>query len=88
MPLHSPIRSHEYGDFVACRQRPQERSLAGANVMPALGDNTERRCYMDDLYVYLRARPTDARRTRRGLPRRKTSRGAYTQAENSCMGRK
>ena len=28
--------------------------------MPALGDNPNVACYMDDIYVYLRARANDA----------------------------
>ena len=30
------------------------------NVMPAFGNNPNVACYMDDLYVYLRARANDA----------------------------
>jgi methanol metabolism-related c-type cytochrome len=55
------------------------------NVMPAFGDNPNVACYMDDLYVYLRARANDAwGRARPANHEDKTE--AYTQAENSCMG--
>ena len=55
--------------------------------MPALGDNPNVACYMDDLYVYLRARANDA--VGRVRPAKKEDKPeAYTQAENSCMGTK
>ena len=55
--------------------------------MPAFGDNPNVACYMDDLYVYLRARAYDA--VGRVRPAKKEDKPqAYTQAENSCMGRK
>ena len=55
--------------------------------MPALGDNPNVACYMDDLYIYLRARANDA--VGRGRPTRKEDKpAAYTEAENSCMGKK
>jgi hypothetical protein len=55
--------------------------------MPAFGDNPNVACYLDDLYVYLRARSTDAwARARPAKHEDKTE--AYTKAEDSCMGRK
>jgi hypothetical protein len=54
--------------------------------MPAFGDNANVACYMDDLYVYLRARANDAvGRTRPGKHEDKSN--AYTEAENGCMGK-
>ena len=35
-------------------------STSQENVMPAFGDNPNVACYMDDLYIYLRARANDA----------------------------
>ena len=59
----------------------------GTSVMPALGDNPNVACYMDDLYIYLRARANDA--VGRVRPAKKEDKPeAYTQAENSCMGKK
>ena len=53
--------------------------------MPAFGDNKNVYCYMDDLYVYLRARAVGA--APRGRPRRRpTSPRAAKDAEASCMG--
>ena len=62
-------------------------STSQDKVMPALGDNPNVACYMDDLYIYLRARANDA--VGRTRPAKKEDKPeAYTQAENSCMGRK
>jgi hypothetical protein len=53
--------------------------------MPAFGDNPNVACYMDDLYVYLRARAHDAiGRVRPAKHEDKPA--AYTETENSCMG--
>jgi len=55
--------------------------------MPAFGDNPNVACYMDDLYVYLRARSTEAwGRQRPSKKEEKTE--AYTKAEDACMGKK
>jgi methanol metabolism-related c-type cytochrome len=57
------------------------------NVMPAFGDNPNVACYLDDIYVYLRARANDA--WGRARPAKHEDKlEAYTQAENSCMGTK
>jgi hypothetical protein len=55
--------------------------------MPALGDNPNVACYMDDLYVYLRARAHDAVGRIRP-PKKEDKPEAYTEAEKSCMGSK
>ena len=56
------------------------------SVMPAFGDNTNVACYMDDLYIYLRARANDAvGRVRPG--KREEKPAAYTAAESACMGK-
>ena len=62
-------------------------NTAQENVMPALGDNPNVACYMDDIYIYLRARANDAVGRVRP-PKKEDKPDAYTQAENSCMGRK
>ena len=62
-------------------------STAQENVMPAFGDNPNVACYMDDLYVYLRARSTEAwGRQRPAKKEEKTE--AYKKAEDACMGNK
>jgi hypothetical protein len=54
--------------------------------MPAFGDNPNVACYMDDLYVYLRARANDAvGRVRPANHEDKPE--AYAKAETACMGK-
>jgi hypothetical protein len=62
-------------------------NTAQENVMPAFGDNPNVACYMDDIYVYLRARADDA--VPRGRPAKHEDKSpAYAKAEDSCMGNK
>jgi methanol metabolism-related c-type cytochrome len=54
-------------------------------VMPALGDDKNVMCYIDDIYVYLRARANNAiGRDRPGKHAEKPD--AATKWEDSCMG--
>jgi len=53
--------------------------------MPAFGDNPNVSCYMDDLYVYLRARASDAWPRQRPA-KREPKPEAYTKAEEACVG--
>jgi hypothetical protein len=55
--------------------------------MPALGDNPNVACYMDDLYVYLRARAYDA--VGRVRPAKHEDKPPTAQqVEDSCMGKR
>ena len=86
--LKDSLKTMSYGDFLGVVASGRKNvSSSQENVMPAFGDNPNVACYMDDLYVYLRARANDAvGRVRPANHEDKTQ--AYTQAENSCMGRK
>jgi methanol metabolism-related c-type cytochrome len=86
--LTDSVKTMSYGDFVGVVASGRKNvSSSQENVMPALGDNPNVACYMDDLYIYLRARANDA--VGRVRPAKKEDKpDAYTQAENSCMGRK
>lgn len=54
-------------------------------VMPAFGTNPNVMCYLDDIYVYLRARGAEA--VDRGRPAKKVRKSeAYDEAEDACMG--
>jgi hypothetical protein len=56
-------------------------------IMPALGDNKNVMCYIDDIYVYLRARSDDAiARGRPGKHEDKPPQAA--DAEKACFGEK
>ena len=82
------VKTMSYGDFLAVIASGRKNvSTSQENVMPALGDNPNVACYMDDIYIYLRARGNDA--IGRVRPAKKEDKpDAYVQAENTCMGRK
>ena len=86
--LADSVKTMSYGDFVGVVASGRKNvSSSQENVMPALGDNPNVACYMDDLYIYLRARANDA--VGRVRPAKKEDKpDAYTEAENSCMGTK
>jgi methanol metabolism-related c-type cytochrome len=82
--LKDSLKTMSYGDFVGVVASGRKN---GNSVMPALGDNPNVACYMDDLYVYLRARAHDAV-ARVRPPKKEDKPDAYTEAEKSCMGAK
>jgi methanol metabolism-related c-type cytochrome len=82
--LMDSLKAMGYGDFVGVVASGRTN---GNSVMPALGDNPNVACYMDDIYIYLRARANDA--IGRVRPAKKEDKpNAYTEAENTCMGKK
>lgn len=64
------------------------RVVVGAadnSVMPAFGNNMNVMCFINDIYVYLKARGTDA--VPRGRPAKKQAKSdVIRQDENDCMG--
>jgi methanol metabolism-related c-type cytochrome len=59
--LHDSLKTMDYAKFLQVVASGQIRDVAGTKyIMPALGDNKNVMCYIDDLYVYLKARATDA----------------------------
>jgi len=83
--LTQSLKTMSYGDFLSIvASGRQNVSTSQGNVMPAFGDNPNVACYMDDLYVYLRARANDAMGRARPAKHEDKS-AAYTEAENSCM---
>lgn len=84
--LKNSLKTMSYGDFMAVVASGRKNvSTSQESVMPAFGDNTNVACYMDDLYVYLRARANDAwGRQRPG--KREPKPEAYTKAEETCVG--
>lgn len=85
--LKDSLKTMSYADFLGTVASGRKNVTSSQeNVMPAFGDNPNVACYMDDLYVYLRARANDALgRTRPSQHEDKSE--AYTQAEDSCMGK-
>ena len=84
--LKDSLKTMSYGDFLGVVASGRKSvSTSQDNVMPAFGDNPNVACYMDDLYVYLRARANDAvGRVRPAKHEEKPP--AAQQAEDSCMG--
>jgi methanol metabolism-related c-type cytochrome len=86
--LKDSLKTMSYGEFLSIVAGGRKNvNTAQENVMPAFGDNPNVTCYLDDIFVYLRARANDAvARARPAKHEDKTP--AYTEAENSCMGTK
>jgi methanol metabolism-related c-type cytochrome len=84
--LADSLKRIGYTDFLGIVAGGRQNVGSGKeNVMPAFGTNLNVMCYIDDLYVYLRARAQG------GMPRgRPPKHGpkpeAYTKAESECMG--
>ena len=84
--LMKSLLTISYGDFLAVVASGRKNvSTSQESVMPAFGDNANVACYMDDLFVYLRARANDA--LPRGRPaKREDKPAAYAKTEESCIG--
>jgi methanol metabolism-related c-type cytochrome len=76
----------DYYEFVDAVVNGIKRVGASENqVMPAFGTNRNVMCYLDDMYIYLKARGADA--IPRGRPAKRAEKtDAYVEAENACMG--
>jgi methanol metabolism-related c-type cytochrome len=85
--LKNSLMTLSYADFLGVVASGRKNvSTSQTNVMPAFGDNPNVACYMDDIYVYLRARAYDA--VARGRPAKHEDKPpAAQQAEESCMGK-
>jgi methanol metabolism-related c-type cytochrome len=85
--LKESLKSMNYGDFIGVVASGRKNvNSASENVMPALGDNPNVACYMDDIFVYVRARANDA--IPRGRPPKHEDKPeAAAQAEASCFGK-
>ena len=83
--LAESLKSLSYDDFVEIVVNGRENvSAADQKKMPAFGLNPNVMCYLDDLYVYLKARSDDA--LGRGRPAKKEKKSDATrEAENACL---
>ena len=74
-----------YYDFIEVVASGRKVVRAGQDsVMPALGDNPNVMCYLDDIYVYLKARGVDA--VPRGRPAKKEKKSdVIREDENDCL---
>ena len=80
------LKSLTYSDFLnTVVNGRQNVNTASDNVMPAFGTNPNVMCYIDDIFVYLRARSDGA--VGRGRPQKHADKSKSAQAaEDSCMG--
>jgi hypothetical protein len=84
--LMESMKRLSYTDFYAVvASGKQDVSASQQLVMPANGENKNVMCFIDAIYIYLRARADDA--TGRGRPEKHAAKpDAYTKAEDECMG--
>jgi methanol metabolism-related c-type cytochrome len=85
--LKDSLKTMSYGDFLGIVAAGRKNvSSSQESVMPAFGSNQNVACYMDDLYVYLRARANEAWGRQRPAKREEKPE-AYAKAEESCIGK-
>ena len=83
--LAASMKTMDYVTFTGIVAEGRKNMTGGKeNVMPAFGGNKNVYCYLDDLYVYLRARAVGD--LPRGRPAKKADKPqAAKDAETSCM---
>jgi methanol metabolism-related c-type cytochrome len=83
--LVKSMRTMDYGTFISIvAEGRQNRGAGKENVMPAFGDNKNVYCYMDDLYIYLRAR-AEGNMPRGRPPQKEDKPETAKEHEESCM---
>lgn len=79
------IDYYKFMEIVSSGQKNTANAGGEISVMPAFGTNRNVMCYIDDLYVYLRARSDDA--IGRGRPAKKEAKPDAVRAANAeCLG--
>ncbi len=86
--LKDSLKRLNYQEFAGIVIGGRENKQAGNDsVMPSFAENKNAMCYLDDLYIYLRARSTEA--VPRGRPEKKEPKpAAFSVAEEKCMSGK
>ena len=86
--LKDSLKTLNYSDFLGVVAGGRRNvNSAQENVMPAFGTNANVMCYLDDIFVYLRARADDA--VGRGRPEKHAEKpAAASAAEDTCFGAK
>ena len=84
--LMESMKRLSYMDFYAVVAAGKNDVSASQNlVMPANGENKNVMCFIDAIYIYLRARADDA--VGRGRPEKHEPKPqAYSKAQDECMG--
>ena len=84
--LIESLKTMTYPDFMLVVASGREVMRADKqSKMPALGDNPNVMCYMDDLWVYLKAR-AEGGLERNRPPKREDQPAANKEHEKACMG--
>ena len=85
--LKDSLKRMSYADFIEVVVNGRKNvNTASENVMPAFGLDPNVSCFMDDIFVYVRARANDA--IPRGRPAKHEDKPpAATQAEDTCFGK-
>ena len=83
--LADSLKTMDYSTFAGVVVNGRKDFLNGKdNVMPSFADNKNVTCYLNDIYVYLRARSTGA--LGRGRPDKHAAKtGQYGPNEDKCM---
>jgi len=84
--LKESLKRISYADFLGVVASGRKNvDTSSENVMPAFGTNPNVMCYLDDIFVYLRARANEA--VPRGRPAKHEDKPkAVDDAETSCLG--
>jgi methanol metabolism-related c-type cytochrome len=84
--LSASLKTMNYNDFLGIVASGRKNvNTAQQNVMPAFGANPNVMCFIDDIFVYLRARANDA--ISRGRPAKREDKSKETaEAETACIG--
>lgn len=84
--LTGSLKRLSYDDFMQIVASGRENvGTSSQNKMPSFGTNPNVMCYVDDIYVYLKARSDGA--VPRGRPSKKQDKPeAAREAEDACMG--
>jgi methanol metabolism-related c-type cytochrome len=86
-PIADSLKAMSYSDFLDVVVNGREIVRADkTSVMPAFGENQNVMCFIDDLFVYLKARADGV--IPRGRPQKRAEKPEdATQYEKSCFGR-
>ena len=84
--LVDSLKTMKHDEFVAITVQGRQGHVAGRpSVMPSFGTNSNVMCYLEDIYVYLRAR-ADGALPRVRLDKREDKPQAAKDAEKTCLG--
>jgi methanol metabolism-related c-type cytochrome len=85
-PIMDSVRRQTYAEFLEIVTNGRQNvGQSAQNVMPAFGTNPNVMCYVDDIYIYLRARAQGE--LPRGRPGKRVDKPAAAgEEETACLG--